>query len=146
MMIRNTTDCFGTRTCKIRPNKTESFFQKSCQEMKVGRGLWLWLGYEVAIPAEKITMSTSKRGKGGEAKLQDVYCFLWQWKFFYKFNPLGQNVYQQLPSPMAFEERRQETTSWYGAQSELTSASCLASLHGFVSRTEHDGALHSTPT
>jgi len=55
-------------------------------------------------------------------------------------------VYQQLQSPMAFEERCQDTTSRHGAHSELTSASYLASPHSFVSHNEHDGALHLTPT
>jgi hypothetical protein len=65
---------------------------------------------------------------------------------FLKFNPLGQTVYQQLLSPMVFEERCQDTTSRHVAHSELTSASCLASPHGFVNHNEHNGALHPTAT
>jgi hypothetical protein len=67
-------------------------------------------------------------------------------KIFHTFNPLGQTVYQQLLSPMAFEERCQDTTSRHVAHSELMSASCLASPHGFVNHNEHDGALHPTLT
>jgi hypothetical protein len=67
-------------------------------------------------------------------------------KIFCKFNPVGQTVYQQLLSPMAFKERCQDTTSRHEAHSELTPASHLASPHGFVNHNEHDGALHPTPT
>jgi len=72
--------------------------------------------------------------------------FLDNENIFRKFNPLGQTVYQQLSSPMAIQERCQDTTSRHIAHSELTSASCLASPHGFVNHNEHDDALHPTPT
>jgi len=45
MMSRNTTDCLGKRTCKIRPNKTK-FLSKvmSGDESAAGFMVMAWIG------------------------------------------------------------------------------------------------------